>query len=318
MSKSADAFRTISEVADWLDTPTHVLRFWESKFSQIKPVKRAGGRRYYRPKDMLLIGGIKRILHEDGLTIKGAQKILREQGAKHVSSLSQPLSIGEGLDGAADIREEPTKEYQAADWQPIQIFDFATEVSEENVTALLPSSEQDVPDPGIEGKAASASQIAAHDGAQDDNGKRVDPITVESLDNAPKPDNAVEPAQAVISSSPAANIRPKEPGLTNRESKSAKTPTDVKADFKKSQSSLDDDQPTLNLWSNDNFTNAPETKLKEDPLLETAPLVEPKHDSVMAHLSSHDNFDKYKVALLKPILLKLEKRLEQRKSRQYI
>jgi DNA-binding transcriptional MerR regulator len=60
MTKSAAAFRTIREVAEWLDTETHVLRFWESKFSQIKPVKRAGGRRYYRPKDMLIIGGIKK------------------------------------------------------------------------------------------------------------------------------------------------------------------------------------------------------------------------------------------------------------------
>ncbi|MFZ8883198.1 MAG: MerR family transcriptional regulator, partial [Paracoccaceae bacterium] len=93
MTKSADAFRTISEVADWLDTPTHVLRFWESKFSQIKPVKRAGGRRYYRPQDMLLIGGIKKLLHHDGLTIKGAQKILREHGQKYVCSLSQPLDV---------------------------------------------------------------------------------------------------------------------------------------------------------------------------------------------------------------------------------
>lgn len=91
MAKSADAFRTISEVADWLDTPAHVLRFWESKFSQVKPVKRAGGRRYYRPADMLLLGGIKKLLHEDGMTIKGVQKLLREQGIKHVSSLSQPL-----------------------------------------------------------------------------------------------------------------------------------------------------------------------------------------------------------------------------------
>ncbi len=91
MSKSADAFRTISEVADWLDTPAHVLRFWESKFSQIKPVKRAGGRRYYRPADMMLVGGIKKLLHDDGLTIKGAQKILREQGVKHVAALSIPV-----------------------------------------------------------------------------------------------------------------------------------------------------------------------------------------------------------------------------------
>lgn len=86
-SKSADAFRTISEVADWLDTPTHVLRFWETKFSQIRPVKRAGGRRYYRPSDMELLGGIKKLLHEDGLTIRGVQKILREQGVKHVQAL---------------------------------------------------------------------------------------------------------------------------------------------------------------------------------------------------------------------------------------
>ena len=91
MGKSAEAFRTISEVAEWLGIPTHVLRFWESKFTQIKPVKRAGGRRYYRPKDMLLIGGIRKLLHEDGMTIKGAQKVLREKGVKYVASLSQEL-----------------------------------------------------------------------------------------------------------------------------------------------------------------------------------------------------------------------------------
>ncbi|WP_439120789.1 MerR family transcriptional regulator [Marivita sp.] len=94
MSKSADAFRTISEVAEWLDTPAHVLRFWESKFTQVKPVKRAGGRRYYRPADMRLLGGIKKLLHDDGMTIKGVQKILREQGIKHVSSLCE-LSLSD-------------------------------------------------------------------------------------------------------------------------------------------------------------------------------------------------------------------------------
>jgi len=91
MAKSADAFRTISEVADWLGIPAHVLRFWESKFTQVKPVKRAGGRRYYRPADMQLLGGIRKLLHDDGLTIKGVQKILREQGVKHVAALSPPL-----------------------------------------------------------------------------------------------------------------------------------------------------------------------------------------------------------------------------------
>lgn len=92
MSKSPDAFRTISEVSQWLDTPAHVLRFWESRFTQIKPMKRAGGRRYYRPADMRLIGGIKKLLHEDGMTIRGVQKILREQGIKHVSSLSPEVA----------------------------------------------------------------------------------------------------------------------------------------------------------------------------------------------------------------------------------
>ncbi|MEW9918703.1 MerR family transcriptional regulator [Marimonas sp. MJW-29] len=91
MAKSPDAFRTISEVADWLGIQAHVLRFWESKFSQVKPVKRAGGRRYYRPNDMLLLGGIRKLLHEDGLTIKGVQKILREEGISHVIALSPPL-----------------------------------------------------------------------------------------------------------------------------------------------------------------------------------------------------------------------------------
>lgn len=91
MSKSRDAFRTISEVAEWLDTPAHVLRFWESKFPQVKPVKRAGGRRYYRPADMTLLGGIKKLLHDDGLTIKGVQKVLSEQGVKAVSAMAQPI-----------------------------------------------------------------------------------------------------------------------------------------------------------------------------------------------------------------------------------
>ena len=93
MSKSAKAFRNISEVSDWLKTPTHVLRFWESKFSQIKPTKRSGGRRYYRPKDMLLIGGIKQLLHIEGHTIKGAKQVLREKGLNYVVGLSRQLDL---------------------------------------------------------------------------------------------------------------------------------------------------------------------------------------------------------------------------------
>ncbi len=91
MAKSAQAFRTIREVADWLDVAAHVLRFWESKFPQIKPVKRAGGRRYYRPADMELVGGIKVLLHDRGLTIRGVQKMIADEGTEAVSALSPPI-----------------------------------------------------------------------------------------------------------------------------------------------------------------------------------------------------------------------------------
>jgi DNA-binding transcriptional MerR regulator len=88
MDKSPEAFRTISEVAEFLETPAHVLRFWETRFSQIKPVKRAGGRRYYRPSDVALLGGIRKLLHDDGMTIRGVQQILRDQGIKAVSGMA--------------------------------------------------------------------------------------------------------------------------------------------------------------------------------------------------------------------------------------
>lgn len=105
MVKAPDAFRTISEVSEALDTPAHVLRFWESKFNQIKPVKRAGGRRYYRPDDIALLAGIKFVLHEQGMTIKGAQKLLRENGVKHVAGL-----VGSPIQNIDLDSPEPRKE----------------------------------------------------------------------------------------------------------------------------------------------------------------------------------------------------------------
>ena len=89
--KSPNAFRTISEVSDWLELPTHVLRFWESKISQISPVKRAGGRRYYRPSDMLLLGGVKFLLYEQGLTIRALKQKITSEGQKSIATYSQPL-----------------------------------------------------------------------------------------------------------------------------------------------------------------------------------------------------------------------------------
>jgi DNA-binding transcriptional MerR regulator len=88
LDKAPDAFRTISEVAHDLDIPQHVLRFWETRFSQIKPMKRSGGRRYYRPDDVDLLKGIRRLLYGEGYTIRGVQRILKEHGIKSVQSLA--------------------------------------------------------------------------------------------------------------------------------------------------------------------------------------------------------------------------------------
>src|SRR5580658_4046240 len=87
--KSAEAFRTISEVAVELDVPQHVLRFWEGRFAQVKPVKRAGGRRYYRPEDIDLLRGIRALLYSDGLTIRGVQKVLKDRGLRHVARVGR-------------------------------------------------------------------------------------------------------------------------------------------------------------------------------------------------------------------------------------
>ena len=89
MEKSPDAFRTISEAAEELDVPQHVLRFWETRFSQIKPMKRAGGRRYYRPGDIELLKGIRSLLYKEGYTIRGVQKILKDDGAAHVAGVGR-------------------------------------------------------------------------------------------------------------------------------------------------------------------------------------------------------------------------------------
>jgi DNA-binding transcriptional MerR regulator len=109
MAKSPNAFRTISEAADEVGAPQHVLRFWETKFTFVSPLKRAGGRRFYRPQDLVLLKAVKRLLHDEGLTIKGVQRLYREQGVKRVAAWGDP----EGLvsfepDGAAPVAAEPT------------------------------------------------------------------------------------------------------------------------------------------------------------------------------------------------------------------
>ncbi len=113
--KSPAAFRTISEVATALDVPQHVLRFWETKFTQVRPMKRAGGRRYYRPDDIALLRRIRGLLYDDGYTIRGVQRLLREGGAKGLLQDRQSTAASEAAASAeapagpaldADLRRE--------------------------------------------------------------------------------------------------------------------------------------------------------------------------------------------------------------------
>ena len=106
--KSETAYRSISEVASSLNVETHVLRFWETKFDIIQPLKRAAGRRFYRPEDVQLIAGIQCLLHEDGLTIKGVQKIIRDHGADYVCARFEGTSAlpGEGVGLTKSQREQ--------------------------------------------------------------------------------------------------------------------------------------------------------------------------------------------------------------------
>lgn len=108
MAKSPNAFRTISEAAEEVGAPQHVLRFWETKFGFIAPLKRAGGRRFYRPQDIVLLKAVKRLLHEDGLTIKGVQRLHREQGLKRLAAHGDPEgAAGFELEGAEAAAPAP-------------------------------------------------------------------------------------------------------------------------------------------------------------------------------------------------------------------
>jgi DNA-binding transcriptional MerR regulator len=102
VTKGPQAFRTISEAADELGVPQHVLRFWETKFSFIRPMKRAGGRRFYRPQDLMVLKGVRALLHDDGYTIKGVQRLHKEQGVKRLLAAAQG-GTGSSPAGAAEL-----------------------------------------------------------------------------------------------------------------------------------------------------------------------------------------------------------------------
>ena len=113
MDKAPEAFRTISEVAAELEIPQHVLRFWESRFHEIRPMKRGGGRRYYRPQDMDLLRGIRHLLYAEGYTIRGVQRILKEQGARFVQNVWQPGAPQPPRTGAESGSQEGAAEVDA-------------------------------------------------------------------------------------------------------------------------------------------------------------------------------------------------------------
>ncbi|RWR29948.1 MerR family transcriptional regulator [Sinirhodobacter populi] len=207
MTKSADAFRTISEVSLLLDTPTHVLRFWESRFPQIKPLKRAGGRRYYRPGDVALLAGIKQLLHEDGLTIRGVQKILKEQGISAVTAraairLEEPA--GDSAETPARVVPFPDRtppDELFADPEPeAEESDTFAAASAEEVTDSVSASEAESPAAPAEPEVQVPDTLAAPeaeipdapfapDVPQDD-----DTAEVVSFGTAPEPSEPSEPA----------------------------------------------------------------------------------------------------------------------------
>ena len=176
-NKAPDAFRTISEVADELDLPQHVLRFWESRFHDIKPMKRGGGRRYYRPDDVNLLRGIRHLLYGEGYTIRGVQRILREQGAKFVAVVWQ--------EGA------PQPPHGATDDE-----DFAEEAA--SATEMLEEES------GLRGRLSSLIGRDLAD-RQDDVGARHEP----PLKSAPVP--RIEPTDRAIHGAPEPAIAPPQP-----------------------------------------------------------------------------------------------------------
>ena len=159
MDKSPDAFRTISEVAADLDIPQHVLRFWETRFTQIKPMKRSGGRRYYRPDDVDLLKGIRRLLYGEGYTIRGVQRILKEHGIASVQRLADSSAVasfgameeavGQSLlerdDDAAPGIDLDDDDYEGADGIDFRLL----ETDDEGMPAAFDSG----PIPGVVGTA---------------------------------------------------------------------------------------------------------------------------------------------------------------------
>jgi DNA-binding transcriptional MerR regulator len=252
MAKSADAFRTISEVADWLGVQTHVLRFWESKFTQVKPVKRAGGRRYYRPADMLLLGGIRKLLHDDGLTIKGVQKILREKGMAHVTALSpavdgvdteQPEIVGKKTqqdDPAASIEHASLEAVEPATAEVVPFLQDPKKPEADAPAPERPSFTQDaVTEPD------SASEPVAETLADTGSAKKADaPNEAPELPKEPSADAPFDAAQDAPAAQSEATVTSEAPETPKSETPVSETQEmdPITADMLGTDS--DEDEPT--------------------------------------------------------------------------
>jgi DNA-binding transcriptional MerR regulator len=161
VDKSPDAFRTISEVADDLDIPQHVLRFWETRFSQIKPLKRGGGRRYYRPDDVELLKGIRHLLYGEGYTIKGVQRILKEEGVRFVQAAWREGAPQPQPPEPEDTDDMASNEEEAL--PPVEPLDRASsrDTSDEDLAAAPASSSRNRHETLL--NAASAAAVTAED-----------------------------------------------------------------------------------------------------------------------------------------------------------
>ena len=181
MDKAPDAFRTISEVADDLDIPQHVLRFWETRFTQIKPMKRSGGRRYYRPDDVDLLRGIRRLLYGEGYTIRGVQRILKENGIKAVQGLADeqpapafaPVRASEPrMSAAAPIMSRPTAKSPVVEDEPDEDAEAEGEEEREEETEEAEASDEEAGDAqeesGEDESEEGDEEADEHDGEEEE------------------------------------------------------------------------------------------------------------------------------------------------------
>ena len=137
MAKGPEAFRTISEAADELNVPQHVLRFWETKFSFIRPMKRAGGRRFYRPQDLAVLKGVRRLLHDEGYTIKGVQRLHKDEGVKRLIAAGQGISAPQAPPPSAEPPAAPALDISPAGRDRLRAALADLEAAQARLDALL-------------------------------------------------------------------------------------------------------------------------------------------------------------------------------------